>query len=378
MKIMDLQFTPLFIPYKKPYYWAQGITKGAELILVTLITDKGIKGYGETISTPSSNAILALLNQVKNLIIGKDIYENEKIFKDVYQYLFQAKGTCSAPRFANQLISGIEMAIWDAKGKELNKPLYKLLGGKSHEEISYFGFAQGENAFEIATDAKKLANEGYKTIYIKVGTNNIDDDIEIIKNTRLNIGTEKRLRVDPNEHWPILKMRWIIDRVKDFNIEFIEQPCNAESLVALINAKEKSSIPIAADQSVFTLYDAFNICKFNAADIITIGIHETGGILNLKKISYLAEAAGINICIHGLYESGITAYASHQLGVSIPNIDDANQIMLRFLEWDIIKKDDNYFNKMNWPVNNSPGLGFILDNDAIKEANKLHIKYGMH
>ena len=51
--------------------------------------------------------------------------------------------------------------------------------------------------------------------------------------------------------------------------------------------------------------------------------------------------------------------------------------MLRFLEWDIIKKDDNYFNKMNWPVNNSPGLGFILDNDAIKEANKLHIKYGM-
>ena len=50
------------------------------------------------------------------------------------------------------------MAIWDAKGKELNKPLYKLLGGKSHEEISYFGFAQGENAFEIATDAKKLAN----------------------------------------------------------------------------------------------------------------------------------------------------------------------------------------------------------------------------
>ena len=107
---MDLQFTPLFIPYKKPYYWAQGITKGAELILVTLITDKGIEGYGETISTPSCNAILALLNQVKNLIIGKDIYENEKIFKDVYQYLFQAKGTCSAPRFANQLIAGIEIS----------------------------------------------------------------------------------------------------------------------------------------------------------------------------------------------------------------------------------------------------------------------------
>ena len=91
MKIMDLQFTPLFIPYKKPYYWAQGITKGAELILVTLITDKGIEGYGETISTPSCNAILALLNQVKNLIIGKDIYENEKYLKMFINIFFKLK-----------------------------------------------------------------------------------------------------------------------------------------------------------------------------------------------------------------------------------------------------------------------------------------------
>ena len=78
MKILDLQSTPLFIPYKKPYYWAQGITKGAELILVTLITDKGIEGYGETISTPSSNAILALLNQVTNncvrIFLGRETY----------------------------------------------------------------------------------------------------------------------------------------------------------------------------------------------------------------------------------------------------------------------------------------------------------------
>ena len=82
MKILDLQFTPLFVPYKKPYYWAQGITKGAELILVTLITDKGIKGYGETISTPSSNAILALLKdkrceiRLDTFILFSDIRSN--------------------------------------------------------------------------------------------------------------------------------------------------------------------------------------------------------------------------------------------------------------------------------------------------------------
>ena len=374
MKVVDLEFTPIFIPYKNPYHWAQGITEGAELILVKLRTDKGIEGYGESIATPSSKAILSFLDQAKKLIIGRDIYENDRIFKDVYQYLFQAHGTCSAPRFASQVLCGIEIAFWDAKGKEFGKPVYQLLGGKQHEALQYFGFAQGESANEIAKDAKELAQSGYKVIYIKVGKKNEEEDIEIIKKTRLAIGKNRRLRIDPNEHWPILKMRRLIERVKDYNIEFIEQPCDAESLIALSHAQQKSLIPIAADQSVFTIHDAFNICKINAADMLTLGIHETGGISNFKKIAQLAEAAGINICIHGLYESGITSYASHQLGISIPNIDDGNQIMLRFLEWDIIRKGIEFPDKMEWPVNNKVGLGFDIDKDAVKEASKLHRK----
>tara|TARA_X000001036_G_scaffold242241_1_gene226000 strand:- start:275 stop:1411 length:1137 start_codon:yes stop_codon:yes gene_type:complete len=374
MKVVDLEFTPIFIPYKNPYHWAQGITEGAELILVKLRTDKGIEGYGESIATPSSKAILSFLDQAKKLIIGKDIYENDRIFKDVYQYLFQAHGTCSAPRFASQVLCGIEIAFWDAKGKEFGKPVYQLLGGKQHEALQYFGFAQGESANEIAKDAKELAQSGYKVIYIKVGKKNEEEDIEIIKKTRLAIGKNRRLRIDPNEHWPILKMRRLIESVKDYNIEFIEQPCDAESLIALSHAQQKSLIPIAADQSVFTIHDAFNICKINAADMLTLGIHETGGISNFKKIAQLAEAAGINICIHGLYESGITSYASHQLGISIPNIDDGNQIMLRFLEWDIIRKGIEFPDKMEWPVNNKVGLGFDIDEDAVKEASKLHRK----
>ena len=372
MKAVELEFTPIFIPYKEPYHWAQGVTEGAQLILVKLTTDKGIEGYGESIATPSSNAIINFLNQAKKLIIGKDIYENDKIFKDVYQYLFQAHGTCSAPRFAAQVLCGIEIAFWDAKGKELNKPVFQLLGGKHHDYLQYFGFAQGENATEISADAKELVQAGYEVIYIKVGKKNEEEDIEIIKKTRQAIGENSRLRIDPNEHWPILKMRRLIERIKNYNIEFIEQPCNAESLTALFHAQQKSSVPIAADQSVFTIHDAFNICKINAADMLTLGIHETGGISNFKKIAQLAEAAGINICIHGLYESGITTYASHQLGISIPNIDDGNQIMLRFLQWDIIKKGSEFSDKMRWPANTKIGLGFDLDQDAVNESHRLY------
>ena len=117
MKVLDLEFTPIFMPYKEPYHWAQGVTEGAQLILVKLITDKGIEGYGESIATPSSSAIISFLNQAKTLIVGKDIYENDKIFRDVYQYLFQAHGTCSAPRFAAQVLCGLEIAFGMQKAK---------------------------------------------------------------------------------------------------------------------------------------------------------------------------------------------------------------------------------------------------------------------
>ena len=374
MRVVDLEFTPIFIPYKNPYYWAQGVTEGAQLILVKLMTDKGIIGYGESISTPTSTAVISFLNQAKKLIIGKDVYENERIFSDVYQYLFQAHGTCSAPRFAGQILCGIEIAFWDAKGKELNKPVYQLLGGKQHDSLQYFGFAQGENAEEIASDAKKLEKAGYKVIYIKVGKKNEEEDVDIIRKTRNAIGSNRRLRIDPNEHWPILKMRRIIESVKDCNIEFIEQPCNAESLTALSHAQQKSSIPIAADQAVFTIHDAFNICKINAADMLTLGIHETGGISNFKKISQLAEAAGINICIHGLHETGITTCASNQAGALVTNLDDGNQYMNHLLTSDIISAPNLKLDGGSLNVIKGPGLGFELDEDAVKKAENNYLE----
>lgn len=377
MKISELEFIPLYIPYKKPYYWAQGITSGAEVILIKLTTTGGVIGYGECIATPSSSGIIGFLEQAKKKLINQEIFNSEKILRTVHQYLFQAHGTCSSPRFASQVLSGIEIALWDAKGKTLELPVNQLLGGAQHKFIQYFGFAMGENALEISKDAKKLANSGYDVIYIKVGKENEAEDIEIIKKTREAIGPTCRLRLDPNEHWPILTFRRIVSKISQYNIEFIEQPCDAESLTALSQIHEISPIAIAADQSVFSIYDAFDICKNQTADMLTLGIHETGGISNYAKIANIAKAAGINICIHGLYETGITTCASHQVASTISNLDDGNQIMNSFLEWDIIKKIPNTMTDQRHSINMKPGLGFDIDHDAISRARELHKKHGM-
>ena len=138
--------------------------------------------------------------------------------------------------------------------------------------------------------------------------------------------------------------------------------------------RANSPIAIAADQLVFTPYDAFDVCRAGAADLIVLGLHETGGLLRFAKVAHIAEAAGIDICIHGLYETGITTCAANQVAATLPNLDDGNQYMNHFLEWDIVKSPALSLKNGKLPVLTGPGLGFELDWDAISHADDLYHK----
>lgn len=373
MKISAIQTTPLYVPYKKPYYWAKGTTDGASVILVEVHTDEGITGYGECIGTPTAAGIESFIAEAAELFVGHSPFLNARLAAQAYHSLFQGRGTCSSPRFSGQILAGIEMALWDVMGKATGHPIHELLGGAVHDEIGYFGFAQGRTPDEIAADARDFAEQGYDVVYIKVGQDSVTD-LAIIRQVRDAIGPERRLRIDPNEHWGALKAAHMISKIEKYHIEFIEQPTDCESLSALQQVRNKSPIPVAADQRVFTPYDVFDVCRSQAADMIVLGLHETGGINRFVKAGRIAEAAGINICAHGLHETGITTCATHQAAAVLPNLDDGNQYMNHFLAWDIIDRPDLSLQSGKLPVLNGPGLGFELNPDAVARAKELHAK----
>ena len=141
---------------------------------------------------------------------------------------------------------------------------------------------------------------------------------------------------------------------------------------AVSQVRASSPIAIAADQLVFTPYDAFDVCREKAVDLIVLGLHETGGIRRLCQSAHIAQAAGINICIHGLYESGITTCAANQAAATLTNLDDGNQYMNHLLEWDIIETPDLALRDGRLPVLAGPGLGFELDLDAVARARETY------
>ena len=369
MKIKSINCYPLLINNKYPYYWSHGIINSTEIILIEIEAENGVKGYGESIATPSGEGVKAFIDSASSVLIGEDIFQNQRIIKKCYHSLFQAHGTCSAPRFGAQILSGLEMALWDLCGKIVERPLHELLGGKYRDKIEYFGFIQGNSADELAIDAKKLSKNGHKVIYGKIGREE-STDVQIVKKVREAVGKDIRLRFDPNEAWDLVTAKRMIEKLEDFSIEMIEQPCNHMNISVLKQIKDLNKVSIGVDQSVFNLNDLFQIALLNAADLVVLGLHETGGIGGLKKAAAVAESAGLNICIHGLHETGITTCAANQVAATIPNLDDGNQFMNHLIESDIINSPDLTLQNGVLPVLNGPGLGFEINFEAVQEAKE--------
>ena len=369
MKIKSINCYPLLISNKYPYYWSHGIINSTEIILIEIEAENGVKGYGESIATPSGEGVKAFIDSASSVLIGEDIFQNQRIIKKCYHSLFQAHGTCSAPRFGAQILSGLEMALWDLCGKIVERPLHELLGGKYRDKIEYFGFIQGNSADELAIDAKKLSKNGHKVIYGKIGREE-STDVQIVKKVREAVGKDIRLRFDPNEAWDLVTAKRMIEKLEDFSIEMIEQPCNHMNISVLKQIKDLNKVSIGVDQSVFNLNDLFQIALLNAADLVVLGLHETGGIGGLKKAAAVAESAGLNICIHGLHETGITTCAANQVAATIPNLDDGNQFMNHLIESDIINSPDLTLQNGGLPVLDGPGLGFEINFEAVQEAKE--------
>jgi len=366
MKISQIRTTPLALRFKAPYYWAGRCDLGSVVVLVEVETDEGIVGIGESTAGRPAEGVISLLRGVSPLFVGESPFDIERLF---------ARARCLGgfnytPWFANLVLAGLEMALWDIIGKAAGQPDYKLLGGACRQEIDYFGFLQGDTAGELAEDAEEAVAAGFSVIYMKVGRGE-ETDLANVTAVRGVIG-DRRHRLDANEAWDPREAIYMINKLSRFEPEWIEQPTTSQSIAALKQVKDAVDVPIGADQCVFTAADVYEVCRQRAADVIVLSPHETGGLLAFKKAAAVAEATGIAICLHGQCVTGITDCAQHQVGMTLPNLTDGNQIMHQLLVEDILAAPDITLRNGKLGPIQGPGLGFELDRDAVNRAVELY------
>ena len=362
MKVTKVNARVLGIPNKEPYYYSQGTGEGINCVLVEVETDEGITGIGEACGDRSAEAIVGVVREAARAIVGESPFDIERFLHRVY---WTGKWD-DMRRFANQALAGVEMALWDIVGQACGQPVHRLLGGKLHERSSCFAFLQGNTPEKLAEDTRLWRERGFHVIYVKVGLGR-ERDLACVAAVREAAGPEAKLRVDANQAWQVGEAIGMLNALAPYDIDFAEQPVHWTNLDGMARIRAAVPMPVAVDQGCFTEYETLSVIQKKAADVITVGMHEAGGILGLKKVATVAGAAGLPICRHGVMgETGITSLASLQVLATIPNQTDGHQVMHQLLENDILVEGLLEFEDGHLAVPERPGLGVELDTDMVE------------
>ncbi len=313
-RIRTITIDTLNIPLEEPFTIAIGTKYNIENVLISVTLENGVEGYGEAaplepINGENQATVLATLNSCKDFLMGKDVSDYRQISKHL-KNVFWAQITARC---------AIEMAILDAYTKSLNLPLYKFLGGADNKiETDYT--IDIVSAATAKINATKLSSRGYNTIKTKVGKNLIDDIDRIlaIKDGAPNCG----IMLDANQGYSPCEAVHFLEELKKNNIRpvLFEQPVIKHDLQGMKFVKNNTSIPVAADESVFTAADAIEIVRTGCADLINIKIMKSG-IIEAIDIATIARNANIGLMIGCMLETKLALGCSVHFAAGIGGFD---------------------------------------------------------
>jgi len=296
VKIRKVFIEPVNVPLDEPFTIAIGTKYSIENALVTVVLENGIEGYGEAaplepINGENQETVLATLKSCVSFIEGKEITDYRAISATL-RGVFWAQVTARC---------AIEMALLDAYARVLDIPLYQFFGGAGNRAETDYTIDIVPPATAKA-NAAKLAKAGYTVLKTKVGKK-LTDDIDrllAIKEGAPGCG----ITIDANQGYsPCEAVHFIEEMVKN-NIRPIlfEQPVSRYDLQGMRFVKDHTSIPIGADESVFTSADAINVVRTGCADYINIKLMKSG-IIEAMDIAAIARSANIKLMIGCMLES---------------------------------------------------------------------------
>jgi len=315
MKIKKIEYFHIQCKRKEPFVIATGSSNVAHNIIVKVITDEGI-GIGNacpnSVTKETHETILMAMKIFSDELVGEDAGDIVEINSKM-DSLLEKNPSAKA---------GVDIALYDLKGKIEGQPVYKMLGKNKDKMLTdmTIGIMSLEDAVEHAVLYK---NEGFKALKIKIGLNK-DKDIERVKAVREAVGENIIIRVDANQGYDVKTAIEVIKRIEPFNIEQVEQPVIWDDLGGLKEVKIQSTIPITADEAVKTIEDAMRVIEYGAANKINIKLMKCGGVTKALEINRIAEKNGLETMIGCMSENRISVAAGLHFALSQENVKYAD------------------------------------------------------
>lgn len=346
-------------------------------IFIKIDTDEGISGWGEMISGTKTRAIVAGAQEMANRIIGRNPLEIERLWQELYKTFFRG-GPINTT-----IVSGIEMALWDIKGKYHNVPVYELLGGAARDKIKVYSWIGGDRPDDVAAEAVDRFDRGFTAVKMNAteelhyidSYKKIDDAVERVKSIRDRLGYEIEIGIDFHGRVHKAMAKVLAKELEQFKPMFLEEVVLPENEEAFKEIARHVATPLATGERLNTRWQFKNIFKEGIIDIIQPDIALAGGILETKKIASMAETFDVAVAPHAPY-GPIALAATLQVDACTPNVFIQEQSLgihynkgfdlLDFVNnKDIFEYKDGYVD-----LPSKPGLGLDLNESLIEEISK--------
>lgn len=347
-------------------------------IFVKVSTDEGIDGWGEMISGTKTETVVAGAYEIGNrFLVGRNPFEIERLFQEMHRSFFRGgpiHGT---------IVSGLEMALWDIKGKALNVPIYELLGGAARDKIKVYSWIGGDRPSEVVEQAQDRFNRGFSAIKMNAteelhyidSYEKVAEVVDRVSSIRERFGDKLDIGVDfhGRVHKPMAKV--LAKALEPYHPMFLEEvvlPENEEHFKEVANSV---AVPLATGERLYTRWQFKNIFQQGAIDIVQPDVALCGGILETRKIAAMAEAYDIAVAPHAPY-GPIALAATLQVDSCTPNVFIQEQSLgihynKGFDLLDFVKNKEIFqYNDGFVDLPSKPGLGLEMDEDRVKEISQ--------
>ena len=298
MKIADVKAYPTSFPIPQQNRVALGIGTAIkrDAVVVKVTTDEGITGWGEAHHGRAHTAVAKLIETtLRQLVLNLDPLENQFIWEKLYRNQLASHGMGAGACLA---ISGIDMALWDIKGKALKLPLYKVLGGTRKAVPAYAGGVSlgYQPEAELIAEAQKSLDQGYKAIKLRLG-DTPDNDIKRMRAARKAF--EKiTILTDANIGYQLEDVRQVMPALDEIRAGWLEEPFPAHDYRSYKEAKLLGRTPLAAGENHYTRFEFNRVIEDGAITILQPDLSKCGGITEALRIAALASTWKLPIHPH--------------------------------------------------------------------------------
>lgn len=344
----------------------------ANFVFVRIDTDEGITGYGEATLEYREKAVVQLIEDWREYLIGKDPLAIElhqmHLERDTYWRYGPAMSTA---------ISGIDIALWDIKGKYYNAPVVDLLGGKVHEGLPIYvnaWFAGAKTKEEFCEKARETVAKGFTALkwdpfgsaYLNLSKAELVEAVDRVAAIREAVGDGIDLLIECHGRFNLTTSVKIAHELEPLKVAFIEEPLHPGRNDLYRRLRDEIDIPIAAGERTYSRYEACSLIESGAVDVIQPDICHVGGITALKKIAAVAEMNYINVSPHNPMGPAANAATMHVMSTCM------NFTFLETMVNDVAWRKDVvtetcYFKDGRLCLSDAPGIGITLHEEFFDE-----------